>query len=328
MKAAFIKKTGPPDGITVGNLPKPKPTGSQCLIAVKAVSVNPVDTYIRSGMYPLDLPKPFIVGCDLSGVVESVGPEVTRFKPGDRVWGSNQGLGGRQGTFAEFAAIEECWLYPTPDEVSDLDAAAAALVGITAHLGTFRDAQLKMGESVLVSGGAGGVGSTVIQMAKAVGARVFAVAGSDEKVQICRQLGANAAFNYQEPGLDAALKKFGPIDVWWETAREQNFERICEHMALRGRIIVIAGRESKPSLPVGPFYLKDLRLFGFAMFNAPPDEQRKCASEINRWLARGKLKPLIGRTMKLSETAAAHKLQENNTLKHAGTLIGKIVLTF
>jgi NADPH:quinone reductase len=309
MKAAYIKKPGPPDSITFGNLPKPKPTGSQCLVAVKAVSVNPVDTYIRSGMYSMDLPLPFIVGSDFAGVVESAGPDAKKFKRGDRVWGSNQGLLGRQGAFAEYIAVDECWLYPTPEEVSNIDAAAAALVGITAHLGAFRDAQLKMGESVFVSGGAGGVGSTVIQMAKAVGARVFTVAGSDEKVQICRRLGADAAVNYHSTGLDAAMKKFGPIDVWWETAREQNFDRIVEHMAMRGRIIVIAGRESRPPLPVGPFYVKDLRMFGFAMFNAPPGEQRKCAAEINRWLAKGKLKPLIGQTMKLSETAAAHKLQ-------------------
>jgi NADPH:quinone reductase len=327
MKAAFINKPGPPESIAFGNLPKPKPEGSQCLVRVKAVSVNPVDTYIRSGMYKMDLPRPFIVGCDLAGVVEAVGPDVKKLQRGDRVWGSNQGLLGRQGTFAEFAAVDECWLYPLPEGVSDENAAAAALVGITAHLGLFRDALLKMGEKVFVSGGTGGVGSTVIQMAKAVGAQVFAAAGTDEKTQLCRQLGANVAVNYKTANLDAALRKFGPIDVWWESARQHDFQRIVEHMALRGRILVIAGRESKPPLPVGPFYTNDLRLFGFVMFNAPPQEQRKCAAEINRWLAKGKLKPLIGRTMKLSEAAAAHKLQESNTLKHAGTLTGKIVLT-
>jgi NADPH:quinone reductase len=327
MKAAFINKPGPPDSIMFGNFPKPKPGGSQCLVKVKAVSVNPIDTYIRSGMVKMDLPQPFIIGCDLAGVVEAVGPDVKKLKRGDRVWGSNQGLFGRQGTFAEHAVVDECWLYPTPEDVSDVDAAAIALVGITAHLGTFRDAQLKMGERIYVSGGAGGVGSTVIQMAKTVGAQIFATAGSDEKVQLCRQLGASVAVNYKPAGLDTALHKFGPIDVWWETSREQDFERIVEHMALRGRIIIIAGRQSKPLLPVGPFYTKDLRLFGFAMFNAPPAEQRKCAAEINRWLVKGKLKPLIGRTMKLSEAAAAHKLQEANTLKHSGALTGKIVLT-
>src|SRR5208337_2475879 len=106
-----------------------------------------------------------------------------RFKAGDRVWGSNQGLMGRQGTFAQYAAVEEQWLYNLPEEVSFEDAAAIALVGITAHLGLFREANLKMAEKVFVHGGSGGVGSCVVQMARAVGARVMTTAGNDDKVQ-------------------------------------------------------------------------------------------------------------------------------------------------
>jgi NADPH:quinone reductase len=327
MKAAYIEKPGSPENIVFGTLPKPKPVGSQVLVKVKAVAVNPVDTYVRAGMYTMDLPKPFIVGCDLAGVVEAVGPEAVKYKPGDRVWGSNQGLLGRQGTFAEFAAVDENWLYATPDEVADTDAAAMALTGITAHLGCFRIANLKMGEKVFIHGGTGGVASVVIQMARAIGARVLTTAGSDEKVQLCRQIGANVAINYKTGDLQSALTKFGPIDLWWETLREQDLDLAVQHMAMRGRIIVMAGRDSRPPLPVGPFYVKDCSLHGFAMFNAPADEQRKCAAEINRWMARGRLKPIIGKTFPLAKAAAAHRLQEDNTLRHAGTLTGKIVLT-
>lgn len=327
MKAAYIEKPGPPKNIIYGDLPKPKPADHEVLVAIKAVSVNPVDTYVRAGMYPMELPQPFIIGCDLAGVVEAVGPAVKKFRKGDRVWGSNQGLLGRQGTFAEYAAVDQRWLYPTPDEVSDQDAAAAALVGITAHLGLFRDAQLKMGENLFVNGGAGGVGSCVVQMARAVGARVFATAGSDDKVRICNQLGATRAVNYKTSDVDAALDKFGAIDVWFETLREQDFDRAIKHLAFRGRIVVIAGRESRPPFPVGPFYAKDARMFGYAMFNAPAEEQRKSASEINRWLAKGRLRPRIDRVLPLSKAAAAHRLQEENTLHKAGTLSGKIVLT-
>lgn len=326
MKAAYIDRVGPPENVTFGDLPTPKPAEGQVLVKVGAVSLNPVDTYVRAGLIPFDLPKPFIVGCDLAGAVEAVGPNTTKYQVGDRVWGSNQGLLGRQGVFAEYAAVDERWLYPTPEDVSDQDAAAAALVSITAHLGLFREAQLKTGENVFVGGGAGGVGSCVIQMARAIGARVLATAGSKEKVQACRQLGANVAVNYKTEDLDAALAKFGPIDVWFDTKREPDFEYAIQHLAVRGRIIVMAGREAKPKFPVGGFYTKDARLLGFAMFNAPADEQRKCAAEINRWLAKGRLKPRIDRVMKLSETAAAHKLQEENTLGKAGTLSGKIVL--
>jgi NADPH2:quinone reductase len=327
LKAAYIEKVGPPENIVWGNVPKPKPEGRQVLVKVGAVALNPVDTYIRAGLIPVNLPSPFIVGCDLAGTVEAAGPEATKYSKGDRVWGSNQGLLGRQGTFAEYAAVDECWLYPTPEEVSDQDAAAVALVGITAHLGLFREAQLKAGENVFVNGGSGGVGSCVIQMARAIGARVLATAGTKEKVQACRQLGANVAVNYKSDDLDEALTKFGAIDVWFETRREQDFDMAVKHLALRGRMIVMAGREARPKFPVGPFYTKDCKLFGFAMFNAPADEQRKCAAEINRWLAKGKLKPRIDRVMKLSQAATAHQLQEDNTLRKAGTLAGKIVLT-
>ena len=326
MKAAYIQKVGPPDVIAYGDLPKPKPTGSQVLVKVKAVAVNPIDTYIRAGLVAAELPQPFIVGCDLAGVVEAVGPEAERFKAGDRVWGSNQGLLGRQGTFAEHAAVEEQWLYPIPEEVSFQDAAAVALVGLTAHLALFRDANLKMGEKVFVFGGSGGVGSCVVQMARAVGARVMTTAGNDAKVQACRKLGASVVVNYKTGDLDEALEKFGPVDVWCENLREPDLERAIGHLAQRGRIIVLAGRDARPPLPIGPFYLKDGRLFGLAMFNAPADEQRKAAAEINRWLARGRLRAPIDRVMKLSEAAEAHRLQEASTLGKKGVLAGKIVL--
>jgi NADPH2:quinone reductase len=326
MKAAYIEKVGPPENMRFGDLPKPKPSGSQVLVRVKAVAVNPIDTYIRSGMYAAELPKPFIVGCDLAGVVEGVGPDVRRWKAGDRVWGSNQGLLGRQGSFAEFAAVDECWLYAIPEGVSERDAAAIALVGITAHLGLFRDAQLKVGEKVFVHGGCGGVASCVVQMAHAIGARVLTTAGSEEKVQKCRSLGANAVINYKTGDLDKALASFGPIDVWFENLREPNLERAVANLAMRGRIVLIAGRDARPTFPVGPFYTKDAAVRGLAMFNAPADEQRKSAAEINRWLAKGKLRPLIGRVMKLSEAAEAHRLQEESALKKKGGLMGKIVL--
>jgi NADPH2:quinone reductase len=328
MKAAYIDRPGPADAIVYGELPKPQPSGSQVLVKVAAVAVNPIDTYIRSGMVAFQLPQPFVIGCDLAGTVEAVGPGVRLFKPGDRVWGSNQGLLGRQGTFAEYAAVEEQWLYRTPDVVGDRDAAAIALVGITAHLGLFHHAQLKQGETLFVYGGSGGVGACVVQMAKAVGARVITTAGSAEKVEMCLNLGADRAVNYKTDDVDAAVRGFAPdgVDVWWETLREQNFDRSVSLLARRGRIVVMAGRDARPALPVGPFYVKDCSMFGFAMFNAPADQQRRAAEDINRWMSEGRLRAQIGRVMPLSQAAEAHRLQEENTLRGSGTLAGKIVL--
>jgi NADPH2:quinone reductase len=328
MKAAYITQTGPPENIVYGELPIPVPTGSQALVRVSAVSLNPVDTYIRGGAVKMNLPFPFVVGCDLAGVVEAVGPQAIRFQPGDRVWGSNQGLLGRQGTFAEYAAVEDCWLYSVPAAIGFEEAAAISLVGITAHLGLFRDAKLQAGETILVQGASGAVGSTVMQMAKATGARVIATTSSPEKAEFCRALGADHVLDYRRQPVDVALKALSPggVNVWWETSREPNFDLAVACLAARGRMVVMAGRDARPQFPVGPFYVKGCRLNGFVMFQATPDEQRLCAEAINRWLVEGQLKPRIDRLMPLSETAAAHRLQEENTLGRAGTMVGKIVL--
>lgn len=328
MKAAFINEPGPPEKIVVGQLPRPEPGEHEVLVKVAAAALNPIDTYIRGGAGYFELPRPYILGCDLAGRVEAVGSAVSRFQVGDRVWGSNQSLFGRQGTFAEYAAVEERWLYPTPDSVEDRDAAAAALVGITAGLGLLRDAKLTADEILFINGGSGGVGSTVVQMAKAIGARVIATGSSPEKLALCRELGADLAINYKTEDVAAAVKEFAPegVNVYWETVREPDFDAAVEILAPRGRMILMAGRQARPEFPVGPFYVKGCSLHGFVMFAATDEEQREVAQRINSWLAEGKLRPRIDRVMSLDEAAAAHRLQEENTVGGAGTLSGKIVI--
>jgi NADPH2:quinone reductase len=329
MKAAFLDNPGPPDVLRYGDLPRPAIAEREVLVRVGAAALNPIDVYVRAGTVTMPLPKPFITGADLAGVVEDVGPGVQRFKAGDRVWGSNQGLLGRQGTCAEYAAVHEDWLYPTPEGVADTDAAACALVGITAHLGLFRCAHLHGGETVFVNGGTGGVGSMVVQMAKAVEAMVITTVGSAEKAEVCRSWGADRVLNYKTDDVPAAVRDFTGgkgVQVWYETLREPDFARTLPLLSKRGRMVIMAGRQAQPVFPVGPFYTQDMSLFGFALFNATPEEQRVCATDINRWLAEKKLRPLIGKTFPLADTAAAHRLLEENTLGKAGTLSGKIVI--
>ncbi|MSR54866.1 MAG: NADPH:quinone reductase [Gemmataceae bacterium] len=330
MKAAYLESTGAPDVIRFGDLPDPEPRAGEVRVKILAVAVNPIDTYIRGGAVQMALPKPFIPGGDLAGVVEKLGPGVSRYSVGDRVWGSNQGLLGRQGTFAEYSCVAEDYLYPTPPSVKDEDVVAVSLVGITAHLGLFMCAKLQPGETVFVNGGTGGVGSTVVQMAKAIGAKVVATVGSAQKAKQALALGADLAIQYKTEDVAAKIKEFTKgegLHVWYETLREPDYDRMVEAVRARGRIVVMAGRVARPPFPHGPFYVKCLSLYGFAMFNIPAAEQRLCAEDINRWLVEGKLKANIGRRMRLSETAAAHQLQEDNTLRNAGTLSGKIVLT-
>ncbi len=328
MKAAFINQTGTSDVIIYGDLPAPKPTKRQCIVKVGAVDVNPIDTYIRSGAIPAKLSFPFVLGRDLAGTIVETGASVKGLKAGDRVWATNQGADGRQGTFAEFAAVDQRWLNPTPAGVSDEDIVALSLVGITAQIGLVRYANLKSGEILFVNGGSGGVGSCVVQMGKILGARVITTSGTAEKVELCRKLGADLALNYKTDDVDGAIKAFAPkgVNVWWETLREPNFDRTVGLLAMRGRMIIMAGRDARPAFPVGPFYVKDCSLHGFAMFNASIREQHAAANAINRWVTEGKLKARIDRILPLSQAAEAHRLQEESTIKQSGALAGKIVL--
>jgi NADPH2:quinone reductase len=329
MRAAYIEQTGPIESIRVGELPRPEPGPNQVLVKVGASALNPIDLYLRSGFIAMPLPFPYVLACDLAGTVEAVGPGASRYKPGDRVWGSNQGLLGRQGVTAEYAAVDEDFLYPTPAKLSDAEAAAQALVGITAHLGLFEYGRLKAGETVYVPGGSGGVGSMVVQMARAAGARVATAAGSDTNLKVCRDLGAELALNYKTEDIPARLREFAPegIDVWYETQREPDLEVAVPLLRKRGRMILMAGRAARPVLPLGAFYPRNCSLLGFAVFNATPDEQRRAADDINRGVEAGKIRPLIGRVYPLAEAAKAEQDLEDNTLNRAGTLHGKIVIT-
>ncbi len=328
MKAAYINQTGGPENIIYGDLPDPKPGANQCLIKVAAVDVNPVDLYIRSGAVPTKLHFPYILGRDLAGKVVAAGANVKRFKVGDRVWATGQGWEGRQGTFSELAAVDEIWLNHMPGNVTDEDIVAVSLVATTAHVGLVSKAKLKAGEVLFVNGGTGGVGSSVVQMAKVLGARVVTTVGSDEKAARAKELGADVVINYKTEDVAGAIKKAAPegVNVWWETLREPDFEKAFSLMTLHGRMIVMAGRDARPVFPVGLFYSKNSTVFGFMILNESGEDLHAAAEDINTWMSAGKLKAQIDRVLPLSQAAEAHRLQEESTIKKTGALAGKIVL--
>lgn len=329
MKAAYFVANGGPEVIQYGELPLAELKGNEVRIRVLAASLNPIDTYIRSGMAAMPGPFPFVTGRDFAGVIEEVGPEVSRWKVGDQVWGANQGAGGRPGSIAEQTIAKEEWVYPLPDNVEAKTAAAFALTGITAHLGLFLRAGLKAGETVFVHGGTGGVGSMVIQVAKAHGAKVITTVGSPEKQKIAKSFGADFVINYKSDNLEEVIKEATQgrgVDVWYETQPPTNLDQTIEMTAQRGRIVLMAGRKARPELPNGPLYVKGQSLLGFAMFNYTAAELAECAQDLNRLASAGQLKAMIGREMPFAQASEAHKLQEENTLQKAGSLTGKIVL--
>lgn len=328
MKAIYFTETGSPDVLQYGDLPTPKIDRDQVLVRIRAASLNPIDTYLRNGANYWPLTFPFVPGCDFAGEIVELGPTVSHWKVGDRVWGSNQGLLGRQGTFAEFAAIDSHWLYPIPKETSYEEAAACALVGITAHLGLFAKGQFRADETLFVRGGTGGVGSMVVQMACAMGGKVITTAGSDSKAQRCRELGAHHVIRHPTDALLDEIQTFAPegVDLFWETLRDPDFDLAVAAMRESGRMILMAGRDARPNFPVGPFYVKGCSLHGFVMFKAPPQLQQLAANDINHWFTTGALRAQIDRVLPLSEARQAHQLQESNTVQRSGGLAGKIVL--
>lgn len=325
MKAVFIKKTGGPNVIEYGELPTPTIRDNEVLVKVSAVAVNPLDTYVRSGKYTFTepLPLPFIVGSDAVGIVTHVGSSVKEFKPGQRVWTNRMGMKGRQGSFAEYLAIDSALLYPAPQHVDDNALVAILQSGATACLGLIRAAMLKASEIIFVNGGAGSVGSAIIQLAVARGARVIATTSSDEKMEWCKSLGAELVLDYHKDNFAEKIKTLAPqgVDVFWDTSKHPNFEICVPLMTHHGRIVLMAGGEAHPTLPVGLFYNKECTLKGFTLIHAGQLELKGCAEILNRCLEDGKLKAKIAKELPFSKAAEAHSMIESDS-----ELWGKIIL--
>jgi len=323
MKAAFIERFGPPDAIRYGELSTPRVGPRDVLVRVEAVAVDSIDTYIRSGTYPVQAPMPFIVGRDLVGTVVVTGPEVTRFHLGDKVWANNQGYEGRQGSFSEYSAVAEDLLYTLPTGADPVETAAVVHSALTAVLGLQFKARVRQGEAVFINGGAGNVGTAALGIAKALGARIAVTAGRQDKAEWCRTLGADLVIDYKTQNVADALREFAPqgVNVYFDTTRQFDAKVALQSLAQRGRILVIAGMARDTLLPVGQFYLRNATLFGFTVTDATVKELAAYAMEINQWLARGVVQARIAYRLPLSNAAEAHRLLE------AGGIFGKIVLT-
>lgn len=314
MRAAYVRKLGPPENIEVGELAEPALGAFDVLVRTQALAVNFVDTLIRSGRYPTPKTFPFVVGRDLVGVVAARGEAVDGFGVGDAVWCNSLGHRGRQGSFAEYAAVPQDRLYPLPSGADPTETVALLHAAGTAYLGLFREARLGYGETVLVSGAAGAVGTSAVQFAAASGAHVIATA-REEDADWCRSAGADVVFDYRDPALwervhDAAA---GGVDVFFETSRHFDFTRTLPVLAMGGRFVLISSAGSPVQVPLDQFYLRDLRLRGFAISNATVADLAGAARAINDGIARGLLRVRIGTRLPLEESARAHRLMEEGT---------------
>jgi NADPH:quinone reductase-like Zn-dependent oxidoreductase len=315
MRAAYIEHLGSPDEIRYGELPAPIPGPTDVLVDVTATTVNPVDTFVRSGVFRTPLAFPHVISRDLVGTVVRVPPGERRFAAGDRVWSNSLGHGGRQGPAAEQAAVPADRLYPLPDGVDPEHAVAVVHPGGTAYLALFTHARVMPGETVLVAGAGGNVGSAAVVMAVEAGARVLATASAADAGYV-RSLGAAEVFDYRDPDLAARLARTETdrIDVLMDCYGTNDLSAAVPLLAPRGRIVLLAGVAARPELPVGPFYMKDAAILGFVISHATTTELAAAAVAVNRLLAAGKLRPRAIERTPLSAAADAHRRMEKREL--------------
>jgi NADPH2:quinone reductase len=310
------------DALQWKELPTPQPKAGEVLIEIKAASLNFPDLLIVQNKYQMKPPLPFVPGSEYAGNIVAVGEGVTQLKAGQSV-ACLSGTGG----FATHVVAEAARCVPLPPGFPHVDAAAFIMTYATSHHALVDRAQLKAGETVLVLGAAGGVGTAAIQIAKAVGTRVIAAASSDEKCELCRKEGADATINYTRENLRDAIKAAtdgkGP-DVIYDPVGGDYAEPAFRSIAWRGRHLVIGFAAGPiPSLPLNLPLLKGASIVGvfwgdFA--RREPKANAAMMAELARWYGEGKIKPVIDRTMPMAELKAAYAHMGSRAVK------GKLVM--
>lgn len=311
MKAMILKSFGGPESFELHEVAKPVPQAGQVLVRVHATSINPLDFQVRRGDYSDLVPLPTITGHDVSGVVEAVGPGVTSFVPGDEVWYTPQIFDG-PGSYAEYHVAAENIIGRKPSALSHLEAASLTLVGGTAWEALVVRAALRVGESILIHGGAGGVGHVAIQLAKAIGARVFTTV-REENFEFARSMGADVLIDYKkEDYVEAVLRETNGIgvDVVFDTIGGETLARSPYALAQLGRVVSIVDIATPQNL-VQAWGKNASYHFVFTRQN------RGKLDELSALIERGQLRPHVGAVYSLAELAHAHARLEspNNGLQ-------------
>ena len=307
MRAVVCKEFGPPERLVVEELPTPEITDHQVLLDVKAAGVNFPDLLIIENKYQFKPPLPFSPGGEVSGVVRAVGAKVTTLKPGDRVLGA-PGFGG----FAEEVALDARNVVPIPDAMSFGEAAAFLFTYGTSHYALKDRAALRAGETLLVLGAAGGVGLAAVELGKAMGAKVIAAASSAEKLQVCREHGADEGIDYSKEDLKDRIKALtggNGADVIYDPVGGDFSEQAFRSIAWEGRFLVIGFAAGPiPKIPLNLVLLKGAQIVGvfWGSFTArEPARHQANIRELMEWYAAGKLKPRISATYPFARVADA-----------------------
>lgn len=300
MRAVVVERFGGPDVLELKEIERPEPGPGELLVRVVCAGTNPVDAKLRQFGGGARVSAPVVLGYDVSGVVEAVGPGVKRFQPGDEVYYMLEVFGARPGAYAEYNVVPEEWVARRPASLSHEEAAAVPLACGTAWEGIVRRLQVQPGETVLIHGGAGGVGSFAVQLAKACGARVIATAGPQNQ-ETLRRLGADVAVDYtKEDPVAAAREATGGegVDAVLDTVGGDTIARSTGAVKPFGRLATVLD----PQGPLPRFSLKNLTLYGILI---TPDAGRLEA--MGRLIDQGKLRPLMDQVLPLERVQEAHR---------------------
>lgn len=318
MKAIRVHAFGPPEVLQYEEAPAPTPGPDQVVVTLHAVGVNPVDTYIRSGLYRPDLKLPYTPGLDGAGVISAVGPGVKHRQIGQRVYVA----WSLSGTYAEEVLCKEFQTHPLPEGTTFGQGAAIGVPYGAAYRALFQRARALAGETVLVHGASGGVGIAAVQLARAAGLRVIGTAGSDEGRALVTAQGAHQVLNHRSAGYLEQLQELtcgGGVDIVLEMLANVNLGNDLQVVAKGGRVVVIGSRgrvEIDPRDAMG----KEAAILGMTMYNATDAELASMHAAFGAGLQNGTLRPVVSRQLPLAEATTAH-----HAVLEASTL-GKIVL--
>jgi NADPH2:quinone reductase len=322
VKAVRIHEYGGPEVLVYEDVPEPEPGPSQILVKIAAATVNPVDVAVRENRFPTPKDPPKTLGSDGAGVVERVGADVDSVEPGVRIAFSGLGIGS-EGSYAQYALIAESQVVRMPDGLSFVDAAAIGMAFPAAYYALVTRGSLREGETVLVQGAAGGVGSASVQLAKALGARVLATASGAGAADLVLGLGAEAVVDFRTEDVAARVLELTDgkgVDLVHELVLSVNLPIDVKLVAKSGRIVGTGqGPGADATAPIGEALAKDVSILFMNLGNAGRAGVAAIAAEIAAMVAEGKVKPVIGTQLPLSEARRAHELL-------AGDHLGKIVL--
>ncbi len=322
MKAIQVQELGGPEQLQLRDVADPIPGANEALIEIEVTGVNFIDVYFRKGLYKA--PLPLILGSEAAGTVRSVGADVKNVNPGDRV-----GYAMARGSYAALQAVAADLLVKLPDSVSDEQAAAAMLQGMTAHYLTHSTFPIAAGQTVLVHAAAGGAGALIVQMAKMLGARVIGTAGSPEKLEIARTAGCDDVINYHTQDFEAEVKRLtdgAGVHAIYDSVGESTFLKGLNVIRPRGTMVLF-GQSRGPVAPFAPNILNPkgslyLTRPSLANYTATAEELDWRANDVLQWVGSGRLRLRIDRSYPLADAADAHRDLEAR--KTAGKLLLKV----